>query len=156
MFPPHQQKQVRLQLAAVLKAALAQRLIPSIDGRGRVPTVEVLIATPFIKDCIVDKAKTHLIQGAIAGGTSQYGMQTFDQSIFSLFSRGQISYEEALRWASNVDDFRLKVQGIATTSDVARDQMANTLFGPRGRRQPPAQKKPLPPASQPEIMRFGN
>src|SRR5918994_307110 len=63
VFPPHQQKQIRLQLASVLKSALAQRLIPTQDGRGRVPGVEVLINTPFIKDCIVDKDKTHLIAG---------------------------------------------------------------------------------------------
>ncbi len=67
---------------------------------GRVPAVEVLITTAFIRDCIVDKEKTHLIHGAIAPGTSQYGMQTFDQSIFGLFQQGFISYEEALRWAS--------------------------------------------------------
>ena len=83
-----------------------------------------MITTPFIRDCIVDKEKTHLIPGAIAAGTSQYGMQTFDQSIFSLFEQGLVSYEEALRWASNVDEFKLKVQGISTTSDAARDQMA--------------------------------
>lgn len=144
VFPPHQQKQVRLQLAVVLKAAVAMRLIPRADGEGRVPAMEVLIATPFIKDCIVDKEKTHLIQGAIAQGTSQYGMQTFDQSIFSLFSQGLITYEEALRWASNVDEFKLKVQGISTTSDMARDQMAGTLFG-----------TPATGEKEPEITRFG-
>jgi twitching motility protein PilT len=71
----------------------------------------------------VDKEKTHLINGAIASGTSQYGMQTFDQSIFSLFQHGIISYEDALRYASNKDEFKLKVQGITTTSEIARDQM---------------------------------
>ena len=150
VFPPHQQKQIRLQLASVLKAAVAQRLIPRKDGSGRSPGVEVLIATPFIKDCIVDKDKTHLIAGAIAQGTSQYGMQTFDQSIFSLFQNDLVSYDEALRWASNVDEFKLKVQGISTTSDVSRDQMANTIFkGKPGSKQPPPPKKP-------EITRFGS
>ena len=124
VFPPHQQKQIRIQLASVLRAVISQRLIPKADGNGRAPAVEVLITTPFIRDCIVDKEKTHLIHDAIAQGTSQYGMQTFDQSIFSLFERGLISYEEALRWASNVDEFKLKVQGISTTADLARDQMA--------------------------------
>jgi twitching motility protein PilT len=124
VFPPHQQKQVRMQLASVLKAVVSQRLIPKVDGKGRAPAVEVLISTAFIRDCIMDKEKTHLIPGAIAQGTSQYGMQTFDQSIFSLFEGGLISYEEALRWASNVDEFKLKVQGISTTTDMARDQMA--------------------------------
>ena len=150
VFPPHQQKQIRLQLASVLKAAVAQRLIPRTDGNSRVPAVEVLIATPFVRDCIVDKEKTHLIKGAIAQGTSQYGMQTFDQSIFSLFSQGLVTYEEALRWASNVDEFNLKVQGISTTAELSRDQMAGSLFA---RAKSPA--TPPAPASAPEITRFG-
>ena len=128
VFAPHQQKQVRLQLASVLKAVISQRLIPRKDGKGRAPAVEVMVSTPFIRDCIVDKEKTHSIPGAIAAGTSQYGMQSFDQSIFSLFSQGMVSYEEALRWASNVDEFKLRVQGISTTADISRDQMASTTL----------------------------
>ncbi len=128
VFPPHQQKQVRLQLASVLRAVISQRLVPRADGNGRAPAVEVMISTPFIRDCIVDKDKTHLIHGAIAGGTSQYGMQTFDQSIFGLYQSGLVSYEEALRWASNVDEFKLKVQGISTTADVSRDEMAKGVL----------------------------
>ena len=129
VFPPHQQKQVRLQLASVLRAVISQRLIPRMDGRGRAPAVEVMISTPFIRDCVVDKEKTHLIPGAIGAGTSQYGMQTFDQSIFGLFQRQLVSYEEALRWASNVDEFKLKVQGISTTAELSREQMARTVVG---------------------------
>ncbi len=124
VFPPHQQKQVRLQLASVLKAVISQRLIPRADGNGRAPAVEVMISTAFIRDCIVDKEKTHLINSAIASGTSQYGMQTFDQSIFGLLQQDLVSYEEALRWASNVDEFKLKVQGVSTTADMSRDEMA--------------------------------
>ena len=124
VFPPHQQRQVRIQLASVLKAAVSQRLIPRADGQGRVPAVEVMVSTAFIRDCIVDKDKTSLIHGALAAGTSQYGTQTFDQSIFGLYSQGLVTLEEALRWASNVDDFKLKVQGISTTTDLARDEMA--------------------------------
>jgi len=145
VFPPHQQKQVRIQLASVLRAVVSQRLIPKADGKGRAPAVEVLISTAFIRDCIVDKDKTHLIPNAIAQGTSQYGMQTFDQSIFSLFERGLISVEEALRWVSNVDDFKLKIQGISTTSELARDQMARS-----------AESKPASRRSAPEITRFGS
>src|SRR3982751_2935124 len=138
VFPPHQQKQVRLQLASVLRAVISQRLLPRADGDGRAPAVEVMISTPFIRDCIVDKDKTHLIHGAIAAGTSQYGMQTFDQSIFGLYQQGLVSYEEALRWASNVDEFKLKVQGISTTAEVSRDEMARKIL-----------------RSTPEITRFG-
>jgi len=130
VFPPHQQKQVRLQLASVLRAVISQRLIPRREGEGRVPAVEVMLTTPFIRDCIVDKEKTHLITGAIGSGTSQYGMQTFDQSILGLFEEGLISYDEALRWASNVDEFKLKVQGISTTADLSRDQMAQSIRNP--------------------------
>src|SRR5499426_194438 len=143
VFPPHQQKQIRLQLASVLKAVVSQRLLPRADGKGRAPAVEVMISTPFIRDCIVDKDKTHMIHGAIAAGTSQYGMQTFDQSIFSLYEQGLVTLDEALRWASNVDEFKLRVQGIATTSDLSRDQMATTVTGG------------APAAKAPEITRFG-
>jgi twitching motility protein PilT len=123
VFPPHQQKQVRLQLAAVLKAVISQRLIPRADGNGRAAAIEVMISTPFIRDCIIDREKTHLIPSAIAAGTSQYGMQTFDQSIFTLYQKGLVSYEEALHWASNIDEFKLRVQGISMTSDAARQEM---------------------------------
>jgi twitching motility protein PilT len=161
VFPPHQQKQIRLQLASVMKAAIAQRLIPTKDGKGRVPGVEVLVATPFVKDCVVDKDKTHLIAGAIAQGTSQYGMQTFDQSIFSLFSQDKISYEEALRWATNVDEFKLRVQGISTTADASRDQMAGAVLKtqpgkPGAPGAKPAAAKPAAPGKPPEITRFGS
>ena len=126
VFQPHYQQQVRIQLASVLKAVVSMRLMPRVDIKGRVPAVEVLITTPFIRDCIMDKEKTHLIPGAIAQGTSQYGMQTFDQSIFGLLEQGLVSYDEALRWASNVDEFKLKVQGISTMSDLTRDDMAKS------------------------------
>ncbi|MEK6631345.1 MAG: PilT/PilU family type 4a pilus ATPase [Acidobacteriota bacterium] len=129
VYPPHQQKQVRLQLASVLKAVISQRLVPRADGEGRCPAVEVLISTPFIRDAIVDKEKTHLIEGAIAAGTSQYGMQTFDQSLLGLLRRGMITLDEALRWATNVDEFKLKVDGIADAAGEARDQMARDVLG---------------------------
>src|SRR5687767_2459438 len=125
VFPPHQQRQVRIQLASVLKAVISQRLMPRADGAGRAAAVEVMVSTSFIRDAIVDKDKTSSIHGALAAGTSQYGMQTFDQSIFSLYQQGFVTLEEALRWASNVDEFKLKVQGISTTADMARDQMAS-------------------------------
>jgi twitching motility protein PilT len=141
VFPPHQQKQIRIQLASVIKAVISQRLMPKTDGKGRVPAVEVLISTAFIRDAILDKEKSHLIHSAISQGTSQYGMQSFDQSIFSLFESGLVSYEEALRWATNVDEFKLKVQGIHTTADMARDQMARAGQTSGGK--------------SPEITRFG-
>jgi twitching motility protein PilT len=127
VFPPHQQKQIRIQLAAVLKAVVSMRLLPRADGLGRVPAVEVLISTSYIRDCIEQKEKTKLIRDAIAAGTSQYGMQTFDQSLFSLYKSGLITLDEALRRASNPDELRLRLQGIQSTSDLSREEMESTL-----------------------------
>jgi twitching motility protein PilT len=127
VFPPHQQKQIRLQLSGVLKAVISMRLIPRADGHGRVPAVEVMITTPFIRDCIINKDKTKLIHEAIAAGVSQYGMQTFDQSIFQLYKKELISYDEALRRASNPDEFKLKIQGIQSASDMAAEEMERTM-----------------------------
>jgi twitching motility protein PilT len=127
VFPPHQQKQIRLQLSGVLKAVISMRLVPRADGHGRVPAVEVMIVTPFIRDCIINKDKTKLIHEAIAAGVSQYGMQTFDQSIFQLYKKDLISYDEALRRASNPDEFKLKIQGVQSTSDMAAEEMEKTM-----------------------------
>src|SRR6266511_1097261 len=127
VFPPHQQKQIRLQLSGVLKAVMSMRLVPRADGHGRVPAVEVMITTPFIRDCIINKDKTKLIHEAIAAGVSQYGMQTFDQSIFALYKKELITYDEALRRATNPDEFKLKIQGIQSSSDMAAEEMEKTM-----------------------------
>jgi twitching motility protein PilT len=138
VFPPHQQKQIRLQLAAVLKSVISQRLLPRADDRGRVPAIEVLRTTGYIRDCIENKEKTKLIRDAIAAGTSQYGMQTFDQSIYTLYKRELITMEEALRRATNPDEFKLKLQGIESTADGSRAEMDNTLNVGDGRPSPAA------------------
>jgi twitching motility protein PilT len=127
VFPPHQQKQIRLQLAAVLKAVISLRLLPRADGLGRVPATEVLISTAYIRDCIENKEKTKLIKDAIAQGTSQYGMQTFDQSLYMLYKNGLITLDEALRRASNPDEFRLKLSGIQSTADMSKEEMDSKL-----------------------------
>lgn len=118
VFPPYQHKQVRIQLASVLKAVISMRLLPKADGNGRVPAVEVLVATTTIKDCILEPEKTKLIPDVIAQGALHYKMQTFDQSLFNLFSSGLITYEEALRMATNPDDFALRTKGIQSASDL--------------------------------------
>ncbi len=122
VFPPYQHKQIRMQLSSVLRAIISMRLLPRADGKGRVPAVEVLIATAMIKDCIVDPDKTKLIPDTVEQGTLHYGMQSFDQSLFSLFKTGLITYEEALKRATNPDDFALKVKGIQSTSDLTFDE----------------------------------
>ncbi|NCO68023.1 MAG: type IV pili twitching motility protein PilT [Nitrospirae bacterium CG_4_10_14_0_8_um_filter_41_23] len=124
VFPPYQHKQVRMQLASVLKGIISMRLMPRADGKGRVPAVEVLVATTTIKDCILDPDKTRLIPDVLAQGIMYYGMQTFDHSLFSLFKSGLITYEEAIRGATNPDDFALKVKGIQSTSDLTFEEPA--------------------------------
>jgi twitching motility protein PilT len=118
VFPPYHQKQVRLQLAAVLKGVISQRLVPRADGIGRVPAVEVLISTARVRECITEKDKTNEINDAIAKGQTAYGMQSFDQSLMFLMKEGLITYEEALKHCTNPDDFALRVKGILATSDT--------------------------------------
>jgi twitching motility protein PilT len=127
VFAPHHQRQVRLQLGSILKAVISQRLIPRMDGQGRVPAVEVMISTPYVQECIQDKEKTGLIRDAIAAGVSQYGMQTFDQSIFQLYRDGYISFEQGLRFSTNPDNFKLRVMGIQSTLDIALEEMEHGM-----------------------------
>jgi twitching motility protein PilT len=130
VFPPHQQKQIRLQLGAVLKSVISLRLMPRADGLGRVPAAEILIRTNYVRECIENKEKTKYIKDAIQQGTSQYGMQTFDQSLYSLYKSGLITLEEALKRATNPNEFKLKIQGIQSTADMSREEMDSALEVP--------------------------
>ena len=121
VFPPYQQKQVRLQLASIIKGIISQRLVPRADGRGRVPAVEVMVATARVRECIEVPEKTKEIRTAIAEGFTTYGMQTFDQSLMGLLKKNLVTYKEALRQSSNPDDFALKMSGISSTSDARWD-----------------------------------
>ena len=103
------------------------RLIPKKEGDGRVPAVEVMINTPYISDCVADREKTVLIRDAIATGVSQYQMQTFDQSIYGLYKDGYISYDQGLRYSSSPDNFKLRVMGIRSASDLALDDMEKEM-----------------------------
>jgi len=139
VFPPPEQKQIRLQLASTLKAVISQRLVRKSDGLGRAPAVEIMIATSYIRDCIINPDKTRLIRDAIAAGTSQYGMQTFDQSLYELHTKNIITYDEAMMRASNPDELKLRMQGIRSTADAAREEMERAIteferFGSGGNR----------------------
>jgi twitching motility protein PilT len=130
VFPPHHQKQIRIQLGQVLKSVISLRLVPRADGIGRVPATEVMITTPYIRECIENKEKTKYIREQITLGTSQYGMQSFDQSLYYLYKSGLITLDEALRRATNADEFKLKVEGVQFTSDLSREQMEEALEVP--------------------------
>jgi len=136
VFPPYQQKQIRLQLAGVVKAIVSQRLIPTKDGRGRVPAAEVMVSTSRIRECIEDKEKTKEILEAIAKGHTTYGMQTFDQSIMELLNKGYISYEEALAQSSNPDDFALRVKGVTATSEEGWKEFEKAKDAPGKKGEP--------------------
>lgn len=127
VFPPHHQRQVRFQLASILHAVISMRLIPRKDEEGRVPAVEVMINTPYIKECIQERDKTILIRDAITAGISQYGMQTFDQSIYGLYQDGYISYEQGLRYSSSPDNFKLRVMGVRAAADIALEEMEKEM-----------------------------
>ena len=116
-FPPHQHQEVRLVLSSVLRAIISQRLIPRSDKEGRVPAVEILIGTGAVKESIITPEKTAGVKDLIAEGSVQYGMQTLDQSLFYFYKRKIISLETALTYATNPDDFKLRVAGVVGTSD---------------------------------------
>ncbi|MFH1807817.1 MAG: type IV pilus twitching motility protein PilT [Pseudomonadota bacterium] len=138
-FPPYQQKQVRLQLGSILKAVISQRLLPRADGRGRVAAVEIMLATARVREMVEDKDRTKEIPDAINQGFTQYGMQSFDQSLMGLLQQGLVTYDEALRNASNPDDFALRVSGISATSDGKWDN-----FEAPGANSPVPQQAPSP------------
>jgi len=146
VFPPYQQKQVRMQLASVIKGIVSQRLVAKADGSGRVPAAEVLLGTLSIREAIIDDAKTRQIPSIIAQGLTHYGMQTFDQSLLMLYKKGYITYDEALLTATNPDDFALKVKGIQSTSDMAMDEDEKRKTG----------KKPGGGSTEFKIERFGD
>jgi len=158
-FPPHQQKQIRLQLGSVLRGVVSQRLVPRADGKGRVAAVEVLVANSRVREMVEDKDRTKEIPTAIAQSYTTYGMQTFDQSLMLLFRQNVITYEEALRQSSNPDDFALRASGISGTSDSTwddfdrKDEAQNGKLPPRppppARPGVPAAGRPAPAAAKP-------
>ncbi len=138
-FPSHQQKTIRIQLSGILKAVISMRLVRAAKGPGRVPAIEVLVSTAFIRDHIINEEKTYMIREAIAAGTSQYGMQTFDQSLFHLLQSRLITQEEALHNATNPDEFKMRISGI-----YAKDDMLSHITTPVSTPKPPptASKEP--------------
>jgi twitching motility protein PilT len=145
-FPPYQQKQVRLQLGSVLKAVISQRLVPRADGKGRVPAIEVLLATARVRELIEDKDRTKEIPDAISQGHTTYGMQTFDQSLMALLRSHLITYEEALRQATNPDDFALRVSGVSGTSDSKWDSFERPVESLAASAGAAAARPPVPAA----------
>lgn len=118
-FPGAQERQIRGQLAQVLRAIISQRLIERADGSGLLPAVEVMITTATIQRCIEDPGRTSQITAAIAEGREMYGMQTFDQCLLDYYQRGLITYEEALRASTSPADFEVEVQRLSMAGAMA-------------------------------------
>ncbi|NQW02519.1 MAG: PilT/PilU family type 4a pilus ATPase [Acidobacteria bacterium] len=116
VFEPHHQQQIRHQLARVMRASISQRLLPRADGQGRALAAEVLVSTPYVRDCIADRDKTSLLASAIVTGTHEYGMQSFDQAILDLCQSGTVSVDEALRWVTHLEEFKMRLSGITPGS----------------------------------------
>lgn len=113
LFPAEQHAQMRHQIASTLRASISMRLIARIDGKGLVPAIEVMMATPAIRS-LIEENKLGEIKQLIAEGASQYGMQTFDQSILKLYQDKVISKESALEEASSPAELELAMRGITT------------------------------------------
>jgi twitching motility protein PilT len=139
VFPPYQQKQVRLQLTSILRGVISQRLVPRADGKGRVPALEVMVTTARVRELIADKDRTKELHDAISKGFTTYGMQSFDQSLMHLVKGNLVTYEEALKHVSNPDDFALRFRGIASTSDGTWDDFDKDGEGEGGSE---SEKKP--------------
>jgi twitching motility protein PilT len=103
VFPPHQQQQVRVQLAGALQGVVCQTLAKSSDGQGRVVATEVLVATPAIRN-LIREGKTHQIYSALQAG-AKHGMHTMDQHLADLVKTGKISYDVGMEKCHHVEDF---------------------------------------------------
>ena len=110
LFPPHERGQVRTMLAGTLKGIVGQRLVRTRDG-GRTPVCEVMVTTGRIRDFIMDPTQTGQIEQAISEG-EYYGMQTFDQALLKLVQEDKVDYDEALRYATRPQDFKLMVYAL--------------------------------------------
>lgn len=113
VFPPYQQEQVRVQLSFVLEAIISQQLIPRRSGEGRVLAVELLIPTPAIRN-LIREGKIHQIYAMMQAGQAKFGMQTMNQSLLELYTRGLISYEDAFSKSPIPEEFLTMMQRAST------------------------------------------
>jgi twitching motility protein PilT len=118
MFPPHEQLETRLLFASVIRAIISMRLIRSSLMTLRVPAIEILRNTDYIRSLLEHTEKLKDVRRALEAGTSQYGMQTFDQSIFEHYKGKRISMGDALRYATAPEDLKLKMAGIVASSET--------------------------------------
>jgi twitching motility protein PilT len=146
IFPPHQQAHVRLQMAAILRGIISQRLVPRADGNGMIPAVEVLVGTGRVRELIEDAQRTSELRDAIAQGREPYGMVSFDQSLTELVQKKLVTYADAVRFSTNPDDFALYFRGVSQSTDVDWNKPKRTAPPPPAQpAAPKAAAKPEPP-----------
>ncbi len=144
-FPPHLQQQARVMLASTLRGAVSQRLVPTVDGKGRVAASEVMIVTGRVEDLILNPEETGKISQVIAEG-DYYGMQTFDQSLLGHVEAGRVSEKVAMDYASSPHDFKLM---LASSGQRASD-ISQLGGGPRPEPVPEPEPEPEPAALVPD------
>jgi twitching motility protein PilT len=127
VFPSHQQSQVRAQLSMVLEGILCQALMPRADGRGRILAAEILIPNAAIRN-LIREDKIHQIYSAMQLGQEKFGMQTFNQALYSLYSERLITLETALLSSSNVDELQDMIDRGSATAAVG--QQLSAFHGP--------------------------
>ena len=123
-FPPYQHQMIRMQLSMVFQAVISQRLIPKRGGQGRVPGLELMVATPTIKQ-MLEEGRTPELYGAIRD-SEHFGCMTFNQSLFRLFERGDITREDALATSDNPDEMEMLFRGIQRGSSTSLMSMPGT------------------------------
>jgi twitching motility protein PilT len=128
MFPPEEHDGVRLRLAEALHAVISQRLLPRMDGKGRVAACEVMIVTATIRDLILQQ-RIGEIRDYIADGREQYGMQTFDQHLADLVTQGVVAFDIALAAATQPADFELKMNMFRETSGTTSSPFLDVTGG---------------------------
>jgi twitching motility protein PilU len=107
-FPDDRRDQLLMDLSLNLKAVIAQRLLPRADGKGRCAAIEIMLNTPLMSDVLL-KGAVHEIKALMTRSTES-GMQTFDQALYDLYQKGEITYEDAVRYADSANDLRLMVK----------------------------------------------
>lgn len=117
MFPPHQQNQVRLQLADTLKAVISQRLAPHSSGKGRRPVVEILIVTALVKKFIIENNLAEIVNSMKQG--QYYGMQTFNQALLNYVKNHEVNLQDALELSTTPEELMLAIRGVESSTDSA-------------------------------------
>jgi twitching motility protein PilT len=124
VFPAHQQPQIRAQLSLVLEGIMCQTLLPKADGKGRAMAMEILVPNPAVRN-LIREDKIHQIYSSMQSGQDKFGMQTFNQSLATLYFQKQISMEVAMARSSNQDELTEMINRGANLA--SRSQPAGTL-----------------------------